>query len=130
MLDEVRRVLEADDRVAYALLFGSAARGAAHSGSDLDLGLGLKRGLRLGVLELGELVSRLDGAAGQPVDLVLLEEAPPGIAYRAFRDGQLIFERDRSALVARKARAILEYLDYRPIEELCAHGVLAVASRG
>jgi len=50
--------------VAYALLFGSAARGAAHSGSDLDIGLGLKRGLRLGVLELGELVSRLEGAAG------------------------------------------------------------------
>ncbi len=35
--------------------------------------------------------------------------------------------RDRGALVSRKARAILEYLDFRPVEELCASGVLAAA---
>jgi hypothetical protein len=29
-----------------------------------------------------------------------------------FRDGRVIFERDHRALVERKARAILEYLDF------------------
>jgi hypothetical protein len=72
-------------------------------------------------------VSRLESAAGKRVDLVLLEEVPPAIAYRFFRDGVEILVRDRSALVNRKARAILEYLDFRPIEELCASGVLTAA---
>jgi hypothetical protein len=42
----------------------------------------------------------------------------------------LIFERDREALVRRRARAILEYLDLRPIEEQCTRGVLSATTRG
>jgi hypothetical protein len=64
------------------------------------------------------------------VDLVLLEEAPAGLAYHVFRDGVVVFERDRPALVRRKARAVLEYLDFKPIEDICTRGVLAAARRG
>ena len=64
------------------------------------------------------------------MDLILLDEAPPSIAYRAFRDGQVVVERDRAALAARKAQAILEYLDFKPIEERCAAGVLRAAAGG
>ena len=62
-----------------------------------------------------------------PVDLVLMQEAPPGLAYRVFAGGRVILERDRAALVERKAQAIIDYLDFKPIEELCAGGVLAAA---
>lgn len=130
MIEEIRRILEADERVAYALLFGSSSRGARHAGSDVDVAIGLSEGSRPNAMALGELASRLEAVAGRPVDLVLLDEAPPGLAYRAFRDGRVLLTRDRSALVARKTRAILEYLDYRPIEELCARGVLAAAAHG
>lgn len=64
------------------------------------------------------------------MDLVLLDEAPPALAYRVFRDGQAVAVRDPSALAARKARAILEYLDFQPIEELFARGVLDAAAHG
>jgi uncharacterized protein YutE (UPF0331/DUF86 family)/predicted nucleotidyltransferase len=124
VVEELRRALAADPRIAYALVFGSSARGAAHAHSDLDLALGLAAGVRLSALELGELAARLEDAAGKPVDLVLLEDAPPGLAYRVFRDGQPLLERDPRAMVERKARAILEYLDFQPFEELCARGAL------
>jgi predicted nucleotidyltransferase len=124
--EALRRVLEADPRIAYALLFGSSVRGM-HGGSDIDLALGLSSGVELSVLELGDLAARLEAAAGRPVDLVLLDEAPPGLAYRVFRFGLELVVRDRRALVDRKARAILEYLDFRPVEELCTKGVLAAA---
>ena len=130
MLEALRRVLAEDPRIAYALVFGSSARGAAGPYSDVDVAVGLAPGLRLTALELGELASRLEDAAGKPVDLVLLEEAPPGLAYRVFRDGRPILERDRRAMVERKTRAILEYLDFQPIEELCARGALAAAAHG
>jgi predicted nucleotidyltransferase len=130
MFEPLRAALEADPRVAYALVFGSGGRGTLHAHSDLDVAVGLAGNRRPTALELGGLVSRLEAACGRPVDLVLLDEAPPGLAYRIFRDGQVLLERDRKALVERKARAILEYLDFKPFEDLFARGVLAAATRG
>ena len=130
MIDRLRSVLEADPRIAYAILFGSRGRGSAHDGSDADLAIGLARGERLSAADLGEIVSRLESAAGTHVDLVLLDEAGPGLAYRVFRDGKLVFQRDRRALVDRKARAILEYLDFRPVEETFTDAVLEAGRRG
>jgi hypothetical protein len=62
--------------------------------------------------------------------VVLLDEAPAPLAYRILRGGRLIVVRDHAALVARKTRAILDYLDFKPIEDLCAAGVLRAAARG
>jgi uncharacterized protein len=130
VIERLRSVLEADERIAYAILFGSKGKGTAHPRSDTDVAVGLASGVRLSAVEIGDLLSRVEAAAGGPVDLVLLEEARPGPAYRVFRDGQLLFERDHRALVERKVRAILEYLDFRPTEETLAHGVLRASRHG
>lgn len=128
MLDAIAHVLRQEPRIAYALVFGSRARGDARPDSDLDLAVGASAGFD--ARELGDLIGRLESASGLTVDLILLDEAPPPLAYRVFRDGRVILERDRAALVARKARAVLEYLDFKPIEDLCAAGALAAARRG
>jgi predicted nucleotidyltransferase len=129
-MDRLRSVLESEPRIAYALLFGSRGRGRGHAGSDADVAVGLARGAVLSATEIGDLISRLETAAGQTVDLVLLDEAPPGLAYRIFRDGRVILEKDRKALVERKARAILEYLDFKPVEDEFARAVLQAGQRG
>ncbi|HUP23388.1 MAG TPA: nucleotidyltransferase domain-containing protein [Thermoanaerobaculia bacterium] len=129
-MEALRRVLERDPRVAYALLFGSTARGSAHADSDLDVAVGLSPGVRLDVTALGDLIATLEAATGRTVDLVLMDEAPPALAYRIFRDGEVMVERDHAALVERKVRAILEYLDFKPLEELATRGVLAAAAHG
>lgn len=130
MRDALRRALDGEDDVAYALVFGSTGRGRQRPDSDVDVAIELRPGARRDPRALGQLVARLESAGGAPVDLVLLEEASPGLAYRAFRDGRIVVEHDHAALVARKARVILEYLDFRPIEERCAAGVLRAATRG
>jgi predicted nucleotidyltransferase len=130
VIDRLRGVLEADSRIAYALLFGSRGRGSAHPRSDTDVAIGLAPGARLSALDVGDLVSRLEEAAGGTVDLVMLDEAGPGLAYRAFRDARLVFARDRQSLGERKARAILEYLDWKPIEEVFTRAVLEAGHRG
>lgn len=129
LIEVLRPVLEADARIAYALVFGSAARGTAHSHSDVDIALGLTAGSVLGTLEIGELVSSLERVAGTGADIVMLHEAAPGLAYRIFRDGHLVFARDPRALAARRAQAILEYLDFRPIEDLFSRTILSTPSR-
>jgi predicted nucleotidyltransferase len=130
VIGRLRSTLESEPRVAYALLFGSRARERAHDHSDTDVAIELVRGAKLSTDEIGDLVSRLEAAAGGPVDLVLLDEATPGLAYRAFRDGRVILERDRKALAERKARVILEYLDFKPVEETFTRAVLKAGHHG
>ena len=130
MFDSLCRLLEAEPGVAYALVFGSSARGTARADSDADVAIELIGGAPRDVLTLGRLAVRLQSAAGRPIDLVLIDEAPAPLAYRIFREGHLIVERDHRALVARKARALLDYLDFKPIEERCAAGVLRAAAAG
>ena len=81
-------------------------------------------------MEIGDLVSRLEAVVHRTVDLVILDEAGPGLAYRVFRDGRVLLERDRKAFVERKARAILEYLDFKPVEETFTRAVLGAGRRG
>jgi predicted nucleotidyltransferase len=129
-MEAVRRLLAQDRRVLYALVFGSGARGTMQARSDLDIAVELAAGVHLGPGELGDLVSSLEHASGRSVDLVVLDEAPPAVAYRVFRDGQLLVVKDRSSFVERKTGVILEYLDFRPLEELAARGVVAAAAHG
>jgi hypothetical protein len=131
VLDTLRRALEAEPCVANALLFGSRARGMARPESDLDVAVELIGGAARDAAALGGLTARLESAVQHTVNLVLLDEAPPGLAYRIYRDGGLLLERDHASLVRRKARAILDYLDFKPVEDLCTEGVLrAAAARG
>ena len=115
--------------VSFAVVFGSSARGTAHAGSDVDVALDFGGGRRPGAYDLGAILSRLEEAGGQRVDIVVLDEAPPGLAHRVFRDGVAVLVRDRTALVERRARAILEYLDFHPVEEALSKAVLARRSR-
>lgn len=130
MIDDVRGTLAAESGVAFALLFGSAANGSQHARSDLDLAIGLAPGVAFDHRRLGKLVSRLEAKAGCDVDLVVLDEAPPGLAYRIFRDGEILFEHDHAALAWAKASAIMRYLDFEPVERLCSSGVLRRAGDG
>jgi predicted nucleotidyltransferase len=116
--------------LAYALVFGSSAKGTSRANSDVDVAAGLQAQTSLSTEELGTLVSTLEAATGRKIDLVLLDKASPALSYRVFRDGIVLLERDRAALVERKARAILEYLDFKPFEDLAARGVLAAAAHG
>lgn len=129
-MDAITQVLEADERIAFALLFGSRARGLASVGSDLDIAVGLRAGVLPDRHWLGSLVTHLEAVAGREVDVVVVNVTPAPLAYRIFRDGVLLFERDHAALVEAKTAAILEYLDFEPVEAQCARGVLRAAARG
>ena len=129
-VERLRQVLESDSRIAYALVFGSTGRGSAHAGSDIDLAVGLEPGTAVTARELGALTTDLEAAAHRHVDLTVLDEAPDSLAYRVFRDGVVLVERNHRALAQRKAQAILGYLDFRPLEAIAVRGVLAAAARG
>ena len=88
MFDRVRRALEGEQDVAYAVLFGSGARGALRPASDVDIAIELRRGTPRDPATLGRLTARLESAAEREVDLVLIDEAPAPLAYRIVRGDQ------------------------------------------
>jgi predicted nucleotidyltransferase len=130
MEDEIRGVLERHPQIAFGLVFGSVGRGEARADSDLDVAVGLVDGEHLTALGVGGLVSEIEHATGREADVVVLEGRLLGLDYRAFRDGKVVFMRDRAAFLRRKVRAILDYLDFKPIEDRCVAGVLKAAARG
>jgi predicted nucleotidyltransferase len=123
MIEALRSVLTLDQRVGYAMLLGSLAREPERG--DGDLAVGFRSGVRVSPGDLVELRARLEAAAGRPVDLVLMDEATPALAYLAFRDGVVLVMPDRGSFVDRKAKAILEYLDFRWVEEAFASAAAA-----
>ncbi len=130
MFDAVRDILLRDPRVAFALVFGSRATGRARPDSDLDIAVGVPAGTRLTAADIGGLVSTIEAVAGCQVDIVIVSEASIPLRFAIFRDGTELIVRDRTELVAQKARAIVDWLDFQPIHRRMAEGALRAAARG
>lgn len=124
----MKRLAEALDReeVVAAALIGSQARGRVGPLSDVDVGVwhvpGLDPAARLDLrLELTAAAARALGT--EEVDIVLLNQSSPLMRHRAVRDGRRLVERDRQARVRFEARAILDYLDTKPLRAELARGL-------
>lgn len=93
IFDLVRAALEREPAVVLAYLFGSHARGQAGHGSDVDIAV--LTSPRLGLLEWGALLERLQRALkGHPVDLADLHGAPPLLCGEVVREGVPAVVRD------------------------------------
>ena len=108
-VEAVRRVLEERTDVRLAYLFGSVARGEARPSSDLDVGVVFSP--IPAPAQLDQLGTDLEAAAGRPVDLVVLNEAPPLLTHEAIRGGRVIVCRDDDERVGFETRATARYLD-------------------
>lgn len=105
--------------VLAAYLFGSYATGDARLESDVDVAVLLsgaddferfERRLRL--------IGEVEVALGRrPVDVIVLNDAPPLLAHQVLKHGQLIFEHDRAARVEFEVRAGKIYADLQPMYE-------------
>lgn len=95
----------------FAYLFGSQARGDVGPRSDVDVSVYLREGSALGMLDI---MARIEGV-GHPrhLDVILLNTAPPFIAYQAL-EGLLLFSRDEETRTLVEARIAREYLDREP----------------
>lgn len=139
VIDEKERVPPLDDaalkRLSHALdcegviaamLIGSQARGTPGPLSDVDIAVWHEPGLdSAGRLQLQLKLARLAGETlrTNEVDIVMLNQAPPLLRHRAIRDGKLLVERDPVARVRFDARALLDYLDTKPLRAEMSRGL-------
>ena len=112
--------------VVAAMLIGSRARGTPGPLSDVDIAVWHDEGLD----PAGRLRLQLDllGAASKAlrtdeIDVVMLNQAPPLLRHRAIRDAKLLIDRDPVARVRLDARALLDYLDTKPLRAEMSRGL-------
>ena len=112
-VDALQRALEADEHLSAAILFGSAAKGVARRGSDLDVGLVARSAQDALALEAGylDLVARLSLAAERDVHVTLLDGVEPVLGRQVFLHGRTLFDRDPRRTAGILERITLEYFD-------------------
>lgn len=113
------------EKVVAIYLFGSRARGEAHAGSDVDVGVVLEQPwfdrldapqrarVALDVMERGG-----RAAPAADLDIVLLDAAHPIAAWEAARGGRLLFCRDSRAVDEFVLRSLGRYDDWLRIHSL------------
>lgn len=139
VIDEKERVPPLDDAalqrlshtldcegVIAAMLIGSQARGTPGPLSDVDIAVWHEPELDpTGRLQLQVKLARLAGETlrTNEVDIIMLNQAPPLLRHRAIRDRKLLVERDPVARIRLDARALLDYLDTKPLRAEMSRGL-------
>jgi uncharacterized protein len=115
----VRRALEALPEVQAALLFGSRASGRARADSDIDVAVLLDpvaaaQSVRERLRRI--LVALSTELAADRLDVVILNDAPPALAFQILKHGVVAFERDPVALHRLRVRTYALHSDFEPVE--------------
>jgi len=119
LLQAVRRALVPVAEVQAALVFGSHASGRARTDSDIDVAVLLApEAARLPALERTRALLAALGRelAADHVDLVVLNEAPPALAFQVLKHGRVAFEREPSALHRFRVRTYARHADFELVE--------------
>jgi len=111
LLQKLREGLTARGDVAFAVLFGSGARGELKPSSDLDLALRLEP--EPDAWELGGLVADLMKATGRRVDVVLLPQVRSALLRHEVSKGLLLLG-DRGEWIEFRQKAMREWRDFEP----------------
>jgi predicted nucleotidyltransferase len=101
-----------DRRIIGVWVFGSHARGTAHSGSDLDLAVLCEPALELDRFRLMDTLAR---RLERDVDVIDLGTAPPTLVWEVLTTGRLVLESDALGVEAfvRHARFAAEDAEQR-----------------
>jgi predicted nucleotidyltransferase len=118
----LRAMLAPREDVELAILFGSAARGALTGSSDVDLGV---RWCGADPRDRDALLATIERSLGRTLDLVDLDCAPPQLRFEIARSGVVIIERGAGTWSAFRARAFLDWWEFRPIADRVHRAAIA-----
>ncbi|WP_338825990.1 hypothetical protein MTBGP_26540 [Moorella thermoacetica] len=117
----LREALITREEIKFAYLFGSHARGTPNKLSDLDVAVFLDEFRLPPVGPYGyksELLVTMRQKLREPLDFVILNEAPLLLRFRVLRDGKLLFCRDTQGRITFHEKTLRDYLDFRPMQKI------------
>lgn len=90
----LRKVLENNENVVFAYLYGSYARHQEHPFSDIDVAVFLKENTTEAYMDLLSKLPEL----GREIDLRVLNDAPPLFRYKVIKEGLILVNKDPELL--------------------------------
>jgi predicted nucleotidyltransferase len=120
LIKTIDAVLQDQPDVAFAYLFGSRAKGKARASSDVDVALFLDPAPDSDLQRQFELQTHIETAIGIPTDLIILNHAPPELAYNVLHTGVPIAIRDTTRHRLFYVDQARTYYDMEPARRLFA----------
>ncbi len=118
-INRIINYFKSRDEVSTLYLFGSAARGRAIKDSDIDIAVLINARLskRKNFDHLkSDYYNASPSFSLRPVDIVILNTASTYLKHRILKTGEILFDMNRKLRVDFTTKAIIEYIDFRPIE--------------
>ncbi|MGA1839021.1 MAG: type VII toxin-antitoxin system MntA family adenylyltransferase antitoxin [bacterium] len=117
------------DEVSVLYIFGSFGSRKETKESDIDIAV-LVDETRLKKKNFADLKKDYYSASPtfsmRPVDIVILNTAPSFLKHHILKTGRILYEKNRNLRISFTTKAIIEYLDYKPVEDIC---LKAIANR-
>ncbi len=121
-MENIKEVLEKEDEVLFAYLFGSYAKGTQKEGSDIDIAIYLRDDTilerdplypsRLGI----KIEKNLNGKSR--VDVRLLNGSTLRFINQVLRYGKLLHSRDEGKRIEFETSSLARYYDFKPHLEM------------
>lgn len=108
----VAATLAAEAGLRWGYVFGSVARGEPHR--DVDVAVMPSASMPTGAVAWGQLVARLEAAAGSKVDLVDLGQADLPFVGPMLTERVVVLDRERTARCTWEAETTSRWLDFQP----------------
>lgn len=120
---DIKRIVhyfKGQDEVSALYIFGGYAKGRKTEESDIDVGI-LVDESRLKRRNFEFFKKKYYAASPtfsmRLVDIVILNTAPPFLKQQVLKTGSVLFDRNRKLRIRFTTNSIIEYLDYKPIQD-------------
>ncbi|MHB9116216.1 MAG: type VII toxin-antitoxin system MntA family adenylyltransferase antitoxin [Thermoleophilia bacterium] len=136
LADRLRAFCVGQDDIVAAYLFGSTTAGRRGPLSDVDVAVLLdapeaSAPERTAGSRRADLTARLPSALGVlSVDVVMLDSAPPALAFRVVSGGRVAVGKDAPARLRFEVSLLRRYADYLPLEREYTRALRERVSRG
>lgn len=125
-IERIKKYFRGRDEISALYLFGSLGKGRETQESDVDVAV-LVNDARKGRKNYERLKREYYDASptfsSRPVDIVILNTAPPFLKHQILKTGKILFDRNRKLRVRFTTTAIMEYLDFKPLQDIMLKGV-------
>lgn len=114
LINTLTPVLQENENIIFAYLFGSVPKGNARYGSDLDIAVYFNT--EPGLDEIGKLTLQLEDSSGYKIDLVQLnnlDSINPVLAFTIISEGKIAINKNSDLLIKFKKSAMLKYFDFK-----------------
>ncbi|MCD6484985.1 MAG: nucleotidyltransferase domain-containing protein [Candidatus Odinarchaeota archaeon] len=119
VISKLKEILEPDENILFAYLFGSLARGQTHTYSDIDVAVYVKT---LTPDEYLRIFKKLSRSFEKDIDLIMLNDAPPLLRHKVIYEGVLIFCKDSKLHYKFVSSTLIEALDFKETYKIIIDG--------